>query len=148
MRNYVREIEFIERRKTSIKNFLLPLLAGLFFIGYSGLIFLYNQENQEYYKIFLASSIPLALGIPFFTFSRTELSDGEREIRKEIREAREFLEKSSGKSDNEGINALVELYRSRKGENKWNSINDMLLEAFPDKGELRKAVTGILEGGK
>lgn len=148
MRNYVREIEFIERRKTSIKNFLLPLLAGLFFIGYSGLIFLYNQENQEYYKIFLASSIPLALGIPCFTFSRTELSDGEREIRKEIREAREFLEKSSGKSDNEGINALVELYRSRKGENKWNSINDMLLEAFPDKVELRKAVTGILKGGK
>ena len=148
MRNYVREIEFIERRKTSIKNFLLPLLAGLFFIGYSGLIFLYNQENQEYYKIFLASSIPLALGIPYFTFSRTELSDGEREICEEIREAREFLEKSSGKSDNEGINALVELYRSRKGENKWNSINDMLLEAFPDKGELRKAVAGILEGRK
>lgn len=145
MRNYVREIEFIERRKTSIKNFLLPLLAGLFFIGYSGLIFLYNQENQEYYKIFLASSIPLALGIPYFTFSRTELSDGEREICEEIREARELLEKSSGKSDNEGINALVELYRSRKGENKWNSINDMLLEAFPDKGELRKTISGIIE---
>lgn len=141
MRNYVKEIEFIERRRTSCGNFFLPVLAGLFFIGYSGLIFM---DSQGYYEIFLASSVPLALGIPAFAFSRVELSDGEREIRNEIREARKFLEKSSGKADNEGINALVDLYRSQKGDNKWESIGDMFREAFPEKSELRKAVTGIL----
>ena len=70
MRNYVKEIEFIERRKTSSENFLLPLLAGLFFIGYSGLIFIYSQE---YYKMSRISNItlkifliPLATGASVF----------------------------------------------------------------------------------
>lgn len=142
MRNYVKEMEFIESRKTSFESFFLPLFAGLFFIGYSGLIFMYNQE---YYEMFSAFSIPLALAIPCFAFGRTILTDDERALRDEIREAREFLEKSSGKADNAGINALVELYRSGGEDKKWESINDMLREAFPEKSELRKAVSGIAE---
>lgn len=130
MRNYVKKIEFIECRKTSTGNFLLPLLAGLFFIGYSGLIFIYSQE---YYIIFLASSVPLALGITFFVFSRAELSEAEREIRNEIKEARKFLEKLSGRADNQAVNALVDLYRSGREDRKWKSIDDMFREAFPDK---------------
>lgn len=145
MRNYVKEIEFIECRKTSSENFLLPLLAGLFFIGYSGLIFMYNQE---YYQIFLALGAPLSFAIPFFIEYKTSLTDNEREVCKEIREARKFLEKSSGKADNQAVNALVELYRSGREDRKWESINDMFREAFPEKSELREAVTGILEGGK
>lgn len=145
MRNYVKEIEFIERRKTSSENFLLPLLAGLFFIGYSGLIFIYSQE---YYKIFLAFGSSLAIAIPCFALCRTSLTDDERAVRNEIREARKFLEKSSGKADNQAVNALVDLYRSGREGNKWESIDDMFREAFPEKSELREAVTGILEGGK
>ena len=75
----------------------------------------------------------------------TILSDNERAVRNEIMEARKFLEKSTGKADSEGINALVDLYRSQKGDKKWESIEDMLCEAFTDKGELRKAVSGIME---
>ena len=30
-------------------------------------------------------------------------------------------------------------------DRKWESINDMLREAFPEKSELRKAVSGITE---
>ena len=142
MRNYVKEMEFIESRKTSFESFFLPLFAGLFFIGYSGLIFMYNQE---YYQIFLALGVPLSFAISFFIEYKTSLTDNEREVCKEIREAREFLEKSSGKADNAGINTLVELYRSGREDRKWESINDMLREAFPEKSELRKAVSGITE---
>lgn len=141
MRNYVKEIEFIESRKISFENLFLPGLTGVFFLGYSALIFIHNQE---YYKIFSAFC-PLALTFPCYTFLNLFLSDDEQALKDEIGEARKFLEKSSGKADNEGINALVDLYRSRKGENKWNSIDDMLLEAFPDKGELRKTISGIIE---
>lgn len=145
MRNYVKEMEFIESRKTSFESFFLPLFAGLFFIGYSGLIFMYNQE---YYQIFLALGAPLSFAIPFFIEYKTSLTDNEREVCKEIREARKFLEKSSGKADNQAVNALVDLYRSGREGNKWESIDDMFREAFPEKSELREAVTGILEGGK
>lgn len=141
MRNYVKEIEFIESRKNSLENLILPLMTGVFFLGYSALIFMHSQE---YYKIFLAFSSPLAVGIPGFAFSRIFLSDNERVLQSEITEARKFLEKSSGKADNEGINALVDLYRTQKGEKKWESIDDMLREAFPEKSELRKTVSGII----
>ena len=145
MRNYVKEMEFIESRKTSFESFFLSLFAGLFFIGYSGLIFMYNQE---YYQIFLALGAPLSFAIPFFIEYKTSLTDNEREVCKEIREARKFLEKSSGKADNQAVNALVDLYRSGMDNRKWESIEDMFREAFPEKSELRKNVTGILEGGK
>lgn len=139
----LREGDGIHREQEDfIRKFFLPLFAGLFFIGYSGLIFMYNQE---YYQIFLALGAPLSFAIPFFIEYKTLLTDNEREVCKEIREARKFLEKSSGKADNEGINALVELYRSGREDRKWESINDMLREAFPEKSELRKAVSGIAE---
>ena len=142
MRNYVKEMEFIESRKTSFESFFLPVFAGLFFIGYSGLIFIYKQE---YYQIFLMLGSPLSIAIPCFVECKTSLTDNERALHNEIKEARKFLEKSSGKADNEGINALVELYRSGREDRKWESINDMLCEAFPEKSELRKAVSGITE---
>ena len=139
----LREGDGIHREQEDfIRKFFLPLFAGLFFIGYSGLIFMYNQE---YYQIFLALGAPLSFAIPFFIEYKTLLTDNEREVCKEIREARKFLEKSSGKADNEGINALVELYRSGREDRKWERINDMLREAFPEKSELRKAVSGIAE---
>ena len=95
--------------------------------------------------MFNFAGAPLSIAIPFFIEYKTSLTGNEREARKEIREAREFLEKSSGKADNEGINALVELYRSGREDRKWESINDMLREAFPEKSELSKAVSGIIE---
>lgn len=145
MRNYVKEMEFIMEKKNSVLNFLSPLFSGLFFIAYSGLIFIYSQE---YYKIFLAFGSSLAIAIPCFALCRTSLTDDERAVRNEIREARKFLEKSSGKADNQAVNALVNLYRSGMDNRKWESIEDMFREAFPEKSELRKTVTGILEGGK
>lgn len=81
MRNYVKEMEFIESRKTSFESFFLSLFAGLFFIGYSGLIFMYNQE---YYQIFLALGAPLSFAIPFFIEYKTSLTDNEREVCKEM----------------------------------------------------------------
>lgn len=122
--------------------FFPATLSTAYFLGYSGLIFLYNQK---YYEIFLALSIPLAFAVMGFELSRMLPSDNEMELQNEIKEARKFLEKSSGKSDSEGINALVDFYRSQKGEKEWKTINDMLLEAFADKGELRKTISGIIE---
>lgn len=141
MRNYVKEME-LASKKRDLPIFFPATLSMAYFLGYSALIFMYNQK---YYEIFLALSIPLAFAILGFDLSRMIPSDNEMELQNEIKGARGFLEKSSGKSDNENINALVDLYRSQKGEKKWESINDMLLEAFPDKGELRKTISGIIE---
>jgi hypothetical protein len=141
MRNYVKEMELVIRKR-DLSNIFPAIWSLAYFIGYSVLIFMHNQK---YYEIFLAFSIPLTLAIPCLALGRTILSDNERAVRNEIMEARKFLEKSSGKADNEGINALVDLYRSQKGDKKWESIEDMLCEAFTDKGELRKAVSGIME---
>lgn len=141
MRNYVKEMELVNKKR-DLSNVFPAIWSLVYFIGYSVLIFMHNQK---YYEIFLAFSIPLTLAIPFLALGRTLLSDDERAVRDEITEARKFLEKSSGKADNEGINALVNLYRSQKEDRKWESINDMLREAFPEKSELRKAVSGIIE---
>lgn len=141
MRNYVKEMELVIRKR-DLSNIFPTIWSLVYFIGYSVLIFMHNQK---YYEIFLAFSIPLTLAIPCLALGRTILSDNERAVRDEIMEARKFLEKSTGKADSEGINALVDLYRSQKGDKKWESIEDMLCEAFTDKGELRKAVSGIME---
>lgn len=141
MRNYVKEME-LAAKKRNLPIFFPATLSTVYFLGYSALIFMYNQK---YYEIFLALGIPLGFVVVGFELSRMLPSDNEMELQNEIKEARRFLKKSSGKVDNEGINALVNFYRSKKGEKKWESINDMLCEAFADKGELRKAVTGIIE---
>lgn len=141
MRNYVKEMELVIRKR-DLSNIFPAIWSLVYFIGYSVLIFMHNQK---YYEIFLAFSIPLTLAIPCLALGGTILSDNERAVRNEIMEARKFLEKSTGKADSEGINALVDLYRSQKGDKKWESIEDMLCEAFTDKGELRKAVSGIME---
>lgn len=141
MRNYVKENAFQMQKRISFIKFFSPLLGGIYFLGYSALIFMHNQK---YYEIFLVFSIPAVIAISFRTLSSLSLPSDEKALLNEIEYAREFLEKSSGQADNEGINALVDLYRSGKGDKKWDSINDMLREAFPDKSKLRKGVTGIL----
>ena len=140
MRNYVKELELVNKKR-DLSNVFPTIWSLVYFIGYSALIFMHNQK---YYEIFLAFSIPLTLAIPCLALGRTILSDNEKAVRDEITEARKFLEKSSGKADNAGINALVDLYRSQKEDRKWESINDMLREAFPEKSELRKTVSGII----
>lgn len=141
MKNYVKEME-LAAKKRDLPIFFPATLSMVYFLGYSALIFLYNQK---YYEIFLVLSIPLAFAVMGFELSRMLPSDNEMELQNEIKEARKFLEKSSGKADDEGINALVDLYRSGRDNRKWESIEDMFREAFPDKSELRKAIGEIIE---
>lgn len=142
MRNYVKESAFQIQKKISFVNFFSPLLGGIYFLGYSALIFMHNQK---YYETFIVFSIPFALAISFQTLSGLYLTGDEKALLNEIEAAKRFLEKAGGKAGNAGINALVDLYRSQKGEKKWESIEDMLCEAFTDKGELRKTMSGIIE---
>lgn len=141
MKNYVKEMELVAKKR-DLPIFFPATLSMVYFLGYSALIFLYNQK---YYEIFLVLSIPLAFAVMGFELSRMLPSDNEMELQNEIKEARKFLEKSSGKADDEGINALVDLYRSGRDNRKWESIEDMFREAFPDKSELRKAIGEIIE---
>lgn len=141
MRNYVKEMEIVIDKR-NLSNIFPVMWSLTYFIGYSVLIFMYSRK---YYEIFFVFSIPLAFAVLGFALERTLLNDNERELQNEIKEARKFLEKSSGKADNEGINVLVDLYRSQKGDKKWESIEDMLCEAFTEKSELRKTVSGIIE---
>lgn len=140
MRNYVEEMKIVARKR-NLSNIFPVIWSSTYFIGYSVLIFMYNRK---YYETFFVFSIPLAFAALGFALERTLLNDNERELKNEIKEARNFLEKSSGKADNEGINTLVGLYRSGKEDRKWESINDMLREAFPEKSELRKTIGEII----
>lgn len=139
MRNYVKEMDFIMENKNPSANFCLFLSGATFFVLYSAIMLV-----QKYYQ-FLLFLIILTLLSMLYAVSIFSLSEDENTLWNEIQETRKFLEKSSGKADNEGINALVDLYRSQKCEKKWESINDMLREAFPEKSELRKTVSGIIE---
>lgn len=141
MRNYVKEMDFIMENKNPSVNFCLFLSGATFFVLYSAIML-----DQKYYQ-FLLFLIILTLLSMFYADSIFSLPEDENALWNEIQEAREFLEKSSGKAGNAGINALVELYRSGKEDRKWESIDGMLREAFPEKSELRKAVSGIMEGG-
>lgn len=139
MRNYVKEMDFIIENKNPSVNFCLFLSGATFFVVYSAIML-----DQKYYQFLLFLIILTLLSI-LYADSIFSLSEDENALWNEIKSARKFLEKSSGKADNAGINALVDLYRSQKGEKKWENINDMLREAFPEKSELRKAVSGIME---
>lgn len=139
MRNYVKEMDFIMENKNPSANFCLFLSGATFFVLYSAIML-----DQKYYQ-FLLFLIILTLLFMLYAVSIFSLSEDENALWNEIQEARNFLEKSSEKADNEGINALVDLYRSGREDRKWESINDMLREAFPEKSELRKTVSGIIE---
>lgn len=145
MRNYMKESAFQMQKKISFVNFFSPLLGGIYFLGYSALIFMHNQK---YYETFIVFSIPVVIAISFLTLSSLSLPSDVKALLNEIENARRFLEKAGGNADSRSVNALVELYRSGKGDKKWENINDMLREAFLEKSGLRKAVTGIMEGGK
>ena len=139
MRNYVKEMDFIMENKNPSANFCLFLSGATFFVLYSAIML-----DQKYYQ-FLLFLIILTLLFMLYAVSIFSLSEDENALWNEIQETRNFLEKSSEKADNEGINALVDLYRSGREDRKWESINDMLREAFPEKSELRKTVSGIIE---
>lgn len=139
MRNYVKEMDFIMENKNPSASFYLFLSGATFFVLYSAIML-----DQKYYQ-FLLFLIILTLLSMLYADSIFSLSEDENALWNEIQEARKFLEKSSGKADNAGINALVDLYRSGKEEKKWDSIRDMLREAFPDKSKLRKTISGIIE---
>lgn len=145
MRNYVKESAFQMKKKISLMNFFSPLLGGIYFLGYSALIFMHSQK---YYETFMLFSIPFAIAISFLTLSSLSLPSDVKALLNEIEDVKQFLENSGENTGSRSVNALVELYRLQKGDKKWESINDMLREAFPEKSELRKAVTGIMEGGR
>lgn len=90
-------------------------------------------------------SIPVVIAISFLTLSSLSLPSDVKALLNEIENARRFLEKAGGNADSRSVNALVELYRSGKGDKKWENINDMLREAFPEKSELRKIIGKIIE---
>lgn len=141
MRNYVKESAFQIQKKISFLNFFLPLLGGIYFLGYSALIFIHNQK---YYEMFIVLSIPVAIAISFLTLSSLSLPSDQKALWNEIEDAKQFLEKTGGKADNRSINVLVDLYRSGREDRKWESIGDMFLEAFSGKSELRKTIGEII----
>ena len=129
------------QKKISFVNFFSPLLGGIYFLGYSALIFMHNQK---YYETFIVFSIPAVIAISFLTLSSLSLPSDVKALLNEIENARRFLEKAGGNADSRSVNALVDLYRSQKGEKKWESIDDMLREAFPEKSELGKTIGEII----
>ena len=135
MRNYVKESAFQMQKKISFMNFFSPLLGGIYFLGYSALIFMHNQK---YYETFIVFSIPVAIAISFRTLSSLSLSSDEKALQNEIKSARKFLDEAGGKDDSVKINALVSLFRSKRKEMGWSEICEMLSDSEYVKETLGK----------
>ena len=133
MRNYVKEMDFIIEKKNPPANFCLSLLGATFFIAYSAALL-----GQEYYQ-FLLFLIVLALLFPFYAEFRFSLSEDEKALWNEIREARQFLEESDRKAGNAEINALVSFFHLKSEEMDWGGINGMLSDGEYAKEALKQA---------
>ena len=117
MRNYVKEMEDIRRKK---ETFFLGFLSGvLFFIVYSGIIL---TEHTFLHDICLVSSMTSILLAA--TYAKKEKS-----IITDVESARELIEIIESKGDNyddRKVNALVSFFRSRKNEMGWHKVIDIL----------------------
>lgn len=142
MRNYVKELEFILQKK-KVSNALLRFFGGLFFMGYSALIF---SLNQKYYSIFLEFILqPLFFLTAIYAMLKYILNDKEQDLESEIEEARWLLDDYKLNSCNASVNALVELYRSSAEERRWGDLEKLCFRTFSNSDEFRNAVNEIVK---
>lgn len=142
MRNYVKELEFIIQKK-KISKALLRFFWGLFFIGYSTLIF---SMISKYYGIFLEFVfLPLLFLSMIYAMSGCTLNEKEDALQSEVEEAKWILDEYEVNSCNASINALIDLYRSRTEERGWGSIKKMYLRTFSDMYEFRNVMNEIVK---
>lgn len=119
MRNYVKEIETISRKKESF--FLSFLLGILFFMVYSGIIL---TEHTFFRDICLVSCLASILLVSSLA---TYAGEGRRVI-KDVEGARLVIEWSGDELCDSKVNALVSLFRSRKREMGWRKVTDILID--------------------
>lgn len=114
MRNYVKEMETIKRKKESL--FLGFLLGILFFVVYSGIILTGHTFLRDICFISSMASILLAA-----TYAKEEKS-----IITDVESARELIESKGEDFDDRKVNALVSLFRSRKKDMGWKEVFEIL----------------------
>lgn len=114
MRNYVKEMETIKRKKESL--FLGFLLGILFFAVYSGIILTGHTFLRDICFISGMASILLAA-----TYTKEEKS-----IITDVESARELIESKGEDFDDRKVNALVSLFRSRKKDMGWKEVFEIL----------------------
>lgn len=141
MRNYVKELEFILQKK-KISNALFRFFGGLFFIGYSALIF---SLNQKYYSIFLKFITPLLFMTMIYAMLKYILNEKEDDLRYRVDEARDLLDYYEANSCNASVNALVYFYFSSNEERKWGNLEKMCLRNFSDIDEFSNAINEIVK---
>ena len=107
MRNYVKEMETIKRKKESL--FLGFLLGILFFAVYSGIILTRHTFLRDICFISGMASILLSA-----TYA------------KDVESARELIESKGEDFDDRKVNALVSLFRSRKKDMGWKEVFEIL----------------------
>lgn len=139
MRNYVKELEFILQKK-KISNALFRFFGGLFFIGYSALIF---SLNPKYYRIFLEFITPLLFLSMIYAMLKYILNDKEQDLQSEIEETRRLLDDYKVNSCNASVNALVDFYRSSTEERRWGNLEKICRRNFSDIDEFRNAINEI-----
>lgn len=137
MKNYVKEMETITRKK---KSFFLSFLLGiLFFMVYSGIIL---TEHTFLRDICLISSMASILLVSSLA---TYAGEGRRVI-KDVEGARLVIEWSGDEPSVSKVNALVSLFRSRKREMGWRKVTDILIDYDYWEDELWKDVARTGEG--
>ena len=114
MRNYVKEMETIKRKKESL--FLGFLLGILFFVVYSGIILTGHTFLRDICFISSMASILLAA-----TYAKEEKS-----IITDVESARKLIESKGEDFDDRKVNALVSLFRSRKKDMGWKEVFEIL----------------------
>ena len=127
MRNYVKEMEAITRKKKSLcSGFLLGIS---FFVAYSITIL----TNHTFLSIFC---LILSMAFTLPASSLATYTEEESGIITDLESARELIESKGEKSNDRKVNALVSLFRSRKKEMGWREVHEILRDYDYDKDDL------------
>lgn len=138
MRNYVKEMEAIRRKKDSFFSGFSYLLGILFFVAYSSIIL---RDHAILFSICLFSTLAFLM----LASSLTTYTEEESFIITDVKDARRLIEWKGDEFSDRKVNELVSLFRSRKKEMGWKGVIEILRDYDYWEDDLWKDAASIHE---
>ena len=138
MRNYVKEMETIRRKKDSFISGFSYLLGILFFVAYSSIIL---RDHAILFSICLFSTLAFLM----LASSLTTYTEEESFIITDVKDARRLIEWKGDEFSDRKVNELVSLFRSRKKEMGWKGVIEILRDYDYWEDDLWKDAASIHE---